>query len=535
MTFKMDRLVVALCGAVFCSIAIQSSAAGKKSAEMQTFLFVDWNDIEKGRVVPIYDASLLTDEARTNFAERKKDWAIDTRIGTHGTVQYHVPRGIRITVEKAEKTPRWLLPDQPWEAEITGGNVIMDHGLFRCWYSATLPQQKIGIVYAEAGRGMETNGTATCYAESKDGINWTKPPLKIFSYNGSKDNNIVSPIWIDSPFLDKQGTPEERFKAFTFDELPADEVPKGAGAFSKYGLYGMVSPDGYHWSRLPRPLVRHFCDSWNIAGWDPQLKKYVGFFRGHEGGRSITRAETTDFHQWPMPETLLCTGPEDSPSSDFYSSGYTTYPGIPSLRLMFAGIYHLETSLVDVRLAVSRDSYGWNWVTQQPVIECGRTNEWDWGMIFGQPNLCRLGDGRLALCYTGYDHGHETDFGKSYRDWPKPETGLAWAVWGDGRLAGVEADRGGDFYAVNPARNVSAIQINARTAAEGRVEVELVDKDQALPGFTFQDCVPITGDQSWTPVRFKRKDGLSELRDRKFQIHFRLVNAKVFGYRTVGF
>ena len=295
----------------------------------------------------------------------------------------------------------------------------------------------------------------------------------------------------------------------------------------------MVSPDGYHWTRLPKPLVRHFCDSWNVAGWGPLLKKYVGYFRGHAGGRSITRAETDDFHNWPMPETLSCTGPEESPASDYYSSSYTTYPGMPSLRLMFPGIYHLDTSLVDVRLAVSRDGYGWNWADSQPIIECGQGNDWDRGMIFGQPDLCRLPDGRLALCYTGYDHGHETDFAQVYRDWPKPKTGLAWAVWDDGRLAGIEADKEGDFYAANPARNISAIEINARTMSRGRVEVELVEKDHVIPGCSFGDCVPIKGDKVWEPIRFKGRNDFSDLQGRKIQIHFRLVRAKVFGYRVV--
>ena len=31
----------------------------------------------------------------------------------------------------------------------------------------------------------------TCYAESKDGIHWTKPDLGLFEFDGSKKNNIV--------------------------------------------------------------------------------------------------------------------------------------------------------------------------------------------------------------------------------------------------------------------------------------------------------------------------------------------------------
>ena len=36
-----------------------------------------------------------------------------------------------------------------------------------------------------------THREVTCYAESRDGVNWSKPNLGLFEFNGSKDNNIV--------------------------------------------------------------------------------------------------------------------------------------------------------------------------------------------------------------------------------------------------------------------------------------------------------------------------------------------------------
>lgn len=529
-----------------CSLTTlgQSAAAGgqapPKAADLQrlpknqqTYLFMDWNDIEKGRLVAVYDEKRLTEEAKTNFANLKKEWGIDTRIGQHGTATYHLAHGIRITIETAKKTKPWLLADQPWEEEISGGNVIYDQGRFRCWYSTTMPKQKAGLVYIAEGRAMETNGTSMCYAESTNGIHWTKPALRIFSFNGSKENNMISPLWIDTPFRDDHGKPEERYKAFTFEELPADEVPKGAGSFHKYGLYGLVSPDGYNWTKLPRPLIRHFADTWNIAGWDPLLKKYVGYFRGHTGGRSITRAQTEDFNAWPMPVTVFCTGPEELPITDYYSSGFTTYPGLPAIRLMFPGIYYLNTSKIDSRLAISRDNEGWNFVSHDPIIENGREGEWDAGMLFGQPNLLRLPDRRLALPYSGYSDGHDTSFAGVYKDPPKRETGMAWAVWDEGRLAGIEAEKVGEFYAANHVPDGVEIQVNVRTAPSGKLEFELVQRDTVLPGFSFNDCVPINGDHAWATLRWQGKADFSELKGKKFQIHFRLTEAKVFGYRTV--
>jgi hypothetical protein len=518
------------CLTTFGQVAADSQRLPKNT---QTYLFMDWHDIEKGRIMSVYDEKRLTEQAKTNFANLKKEWNIDTKLGKHGTTTYHLPRGIRITVEKARKSRPWLLPDQPWEEQISGGNVIYDQGKFRCWYSATMPKQPVGVVYVAEGRAMETNGTSMCYMESTDGIKWIKPALGIFSYKGSKENNMISPLWIDTPFRDDHGKPEERYKAWTFEELPADEVPKGAGPFHKYGLYGMVSADGHNWTKLPKPLIRHFADTWNIAGWDPLLKKYVGYFRGHTGGRSITRAETDDFHNWPMPTTVFCTGPEERPITDYYSSGYTSYPGIPGIRLMFPGIYYLDTSKIDSRLAISRDNEGWNFVSHDPIIQNGREGEWDAGMLFGQPDLLRLPDGRLALPYSGYNHGHDTGFSDVYKDPPKHESGMAWALWDEGRLAGIEAEKSGEFWAANSVTDAAEIQINARTASRGTIEVQLVQKENVLPGFSFADCVPVTGNKAWGTLRWKGKADLSELQGKKYQIHFRLTKAKIFGYRTV--
>ncbi|MEO6181926.1 MAG: hypothetical protein ABIP71_02230 [Verrucomicrobiota bacterium] len=175
---KFIIVVLALISSCSATLSAKPETASKVSTTdlqrmpkgVETHLFMDWSDIEKGRLVAIYDVNRLTEEAKTNFANSKKEWGIDSRIGQHGTASYHMPQGIRISIEKAKKTERWLVADQLWEEDISGGNVIYEDGMFRCWYSATMPKQKVGIVYIEEGRGMETNGTSTCYAENKDGI-----------------------------------------------------------------------------------------------------------------------------------------------------------------------------------------------------------------------------------------------------------------------------------------------------------------------------------------------------------------------------
>ena len=67
---------------------------------------------------------------------------------------------------KYERNP--VVPlSKPWEGEVTMGTVIREEdGRFRFWY------------FSAAG---------VCYAESKDGIHWEKPALRLHEWTGSAD------------------------------------------------------------------------------------------------------------------------------------------------------------------------------------------------------------------------------------------------------------------------------------------------------------------------------------------------------------
>ena len=80
---------------------------------------------------------------------------------------------------------------------------------------------------------MSVTGSALAYAESTDGEKWVKPSLKILSYQGSLENNLVCPFNTGGAiFRDDHGPPEERYKGFNFDKLPVekDSTAKGPQA-----------------------------------------------------------------------------------------------------------------------------------------------------------------------------------------------------------------------------------------------------------------------------------------------------------------
>lgn len=60
---------------------------------------------------------------------------------------------------------------------------MKDGDKFRMWYEYYDVDGEFG--------GNAGDDTSFCYAESDDGINWTKPNLGLFQYHGSTDNNIL--------------------------------------------------------------------------------------------------------------------------------------------------------------------------------------------------------------------------------------------------------------------------------------------------------------------------------------------------------
>jgi hypothetical protein len=506
-----------------------AKSSGKAAS---TTLFLTWENVFRGRMEPMIDPARVSPEGQKALEGLQKSWNRQFKTNGHGTEMFFAPRGIRITIEKARKEILPLKPDRLWEENLHSLSIIQEKQRLRCWYAANIPKQKQTLGFQNE-RAIESGGSAICYAESTNGFDWVKPNLGVCTFSGSKHNNIVSySYFIGSVFYDENGPAEERYKSFEFGKLPAAELENSKGGnFNTYCLYALVSPDGYRWRSMTNPLVRHFCDTQNVGAWDPVLKKYVGYFRDHQTGRAISRAETTNFHSWPEPRPLLVPGPEDSPDIDYYSNGYTTYPGRPALRLLFPAIYHQAADTVDVRLAVSLEGRAYNWVSHEPIIELGRPGEWDGGQVYASPNLIRLADNRLALPFGGHAETHnEGYFPQFYKSYSR-QSGFGWAVWDDGRLAGIEADGEGEFY-THPLRpEGDQLEINARAKPGGSIRFELCENGEPIKGFSLADSVPFTADAVWAPVRWKDKDNVSELAGRKTQLHVSLSKAKIFGYR----
>ena len=224
-----------------------------------------------------------------NISSRRElfvDNHIVDRISGDAELHLHKPRAQEVV----------LVTDKPWEGNTCAYYTIFQDGdLYRMYYR--------GSHYDEATR-KAAHREVTCYAESKDGIHWTKPELGLFEFHGSKQNNIVwDGIGTHCFTVFKDGNPNcpqhERYKAISRGRPRA-----------KKGLYAFKSRDGIHWSLMKdEPVITTGAfDSQNLAFWDPHAKIYREFHRTfHEGVRAIMTGTSSDFLNWTDPVLLSYT------------------------------------------------------------------------------------------------------------------------------------------------------------------------------------------------------------------------------------
>ncbi len=451
--------------------------------------FHDWRYIHHG------DTRWETDEGKTLGL-----WSA-TPIPPLRWAGRDIPKGICLKTIPAQKSEPIIIPDSPWEGAIFAPTVMKVGSVYRMWYEAVPPED---LASTRAG---ERN--LLCYAESEDGVHWKKPSIGLVSRPGWDRNNIVyggplAPEWGyhgGSVFLDPSCAAEERYKIIhlgflsreAFEdfkrEAPDQVDPMSERSNRPSAVFGAVSPDGIHWSPLPKPLVLQTSDTQNIAYYDEFLGKYVAYFRTWViGRRSIGRAESTDFRRFPLPETVIWPGHSVGPSDLWYANGRTAYPGAPDYHLMFAKRWRVSEDRFYVHLWTSPDGILWGKNEDSQVLGPGEPGGWDAGGTSVGCGMVELPGGRVAVPFVGFRVPH-----KYTRTVPLGQ--IAWASWQKGRLVALVAREEGEFRTMYLDFAGDELHLNVRTAQVGEVRVEVVQTGgKPLDGRAMQDCDPLVGD-----------------------------------------
>lgn len=239
---------------------------------------------------------------------------------TTAELKVHQPRIEEIVLECGE----------PWEGDgCNSFSIFKDGDIYRAYYTGW------EMMNEDCTAHLVDERISYCYAESKDGIHWTKPNLNICEFKGSKENNI----YIDDTICDFG----DMVHVF-IDENPAcptEEKYKAIGRSKKWELVCCTSADGIHFKYgWVMTNIGKF-DTHNIAFWSPEFNCYFAYirdFHGYKGNkhwqgvRDIRVMTSTDFKNWTMPEEIDFGGGADYP---LYTNEVQRYPRAPHMFIGF--------------------------------------------------------------------------------------------------------------------------------------------------------------------------------------------------------
>lgn len=412
--------------------------------------------------------------------------------------------------------------DKPWEGSVAYvyGTVLPGEGGsgYRLWYHTW----------------SRKDGYLNLYATSKDGLKWHKPELGLVEFHGSRKNNILfrrtredhAPQIIHTLW---DTDPKRRYKLINFDygRTPPNHTVNG--------YWGATSPDGVHWTALPKnPILRDPGDVGNFV-WDPHTKRLIGYPKKFTKVRGYRRrccgfSATTRFEHWPESKMVLVPDEFDDrwvtrpgQHTDFYGLSGFAYE---SMYIGFLWVFPITDGKNDgpifVELVSSRD--GINWVRQEkprtPILPLGPDGAWDDGMIFTTNHPLVEGD-TIRLYYGGFDVTHGVDGGRA-------SVGLA-TLRKDGFAS---LDAGSETATVTTRKltgTAGTLRVNCK-ADGGWLKVEVLDDaGKAVPGYGRDDCGPLTGDAVDKPVTWKRHDRLPETKG-PLRLRFVFRNASLYSF-----
>lgn len=397
-------------------------------------------------------------------------------------------------VKKHPKNPL-VVSDQPWEGVVRLRSVIKDPttNKFRMWYLSW---------------GKSTSKPSyNCYAESDDGIRWTKPKLGILEALGSpqKDNNCVLLGGTELSLL--------------YDPLDPDATRRYKLMRRLNGNRAMFSADGLNW-RDGGVMMDQIYDCSHVH-WNPVDKMWNAEIKiSWDSRRARGFAESKDFQNWTDTYLMLTIDEKDDPSDQMYGMGVSWYE---TLFAGFVWMYNTKTDKMDVELATSRNGRRWDRLFRDPLIPTGAKGTWDYGMVntANTPPI-RVGD-ELWIYYTGMFHKHGE---------PPRGGGVGLATI---RADGFVSVNAGDEKGLLVTRPVTlcgkSLFVNAAVGAGGHVKVELRDgPGKPIADYALAQCTPITADAVRIPVAWGDRKTIDPAAGQNLKLAFELKNARLYSF-----
>lgn len=319
------------------------------------------------------------------------------------------------------------------------GTVMHMNGKFRMWY--------LGMIENEIVRGNAPGWwRPMCYAESTDGIEWTKPELGLVDLGGNKRNNIC--LIEGEPF---SLTRVNDFLSVFYDEADPDPARRYKAAFIAHVPYdevrGGMSPIGIKERRVGSTICATSADGlrWRVVGDRPanaenerfevsSLYRFGNFYYttgqlispwtwradGSPIGRVMLAYRSPDFQHWSKAKAFAFARPGQLTTPPVKGEQTHMGAGLWNRDNVLVGLYgmwqdaaspppkgasHLLGVHIDLGLVVSNDGIHFREpVPNFKVIERGKPGEWDDIALLQGHAFANVGD-ETMIWYSHWDTG----------------------------------------------------------------------------------------------------------------------------------
>jgi len=413
-----------------------------------------------------------------------------------------------------------------------------------------------------------------CYAESRDGIHFTKPSLGLYEFMGSTDNNIVYMLPGDLVMnlsarkdTNPDCPPDQLYKATVEKVLFEGEA----------ALFALVSPDGFHWKDAGMIIEKGAFDSLNTWFWDAKDSVYRAYnrsWRFHYPGRgigeseaqsgwiepnyenaprearSITTSWSKDFVNWSEPVDLEY---GTSPDYQMYTNNVQPYYRAPHIIIGMPTRYYERpwsrifgclpankeraakgeesnregTGLTDALFMSSRDGLNFKRWNYPAFLPGGPERDGAWN----------YGDGYMAygvIETPSSDPGAANELSMYATDGAM-ETMQRYTL----RMDGFVSLRSGSAWTELLTKPLTftggALVLNYATSVAGGVFIEILDDARnPIEGFAMADCDLLIGDTVDRAVTWKGNPDVSALAGKTVHLRIRAREADLYSFCFTG-
>ncbi|QDV17215.1 hypothetical protein Pan153_18500 [Gimesia panareensis] len=409
------------------------------------------------------------------------------------------------------------------------GSVLYIDGKFRMWY--------LGMFETAIKSGQAPGWwRPMCYAESDDGIHWTKPKLNLVEFNGNKQNNIcliksqVPSLAKVNDFLTvlydpRDPDPERRYKCAYIAHPPFGDVKGGRSKIGpderRWGAFiCATSADGLTWNVVSDRPMNAGGERFEVSS----LYRYGNFYYasgqlitpwtwrmdGSKIGRVMLTYRSSDFDHWSRAKALSFARPGQLTATPIPGQQTHMGAGIWNRGNVLVGLYGMwqdapekpkdgrywNTGVsVDLGLIVSDDGIHFREpVPDHPVIARGKKGEWDDIALLQGHAFVNRGD-QTMIWYSHWDTGGKLK---------NMEIGLATLRRdGFGYLSRQIENNAAHFVTTDfETEGTLKLSVNVEGVSQKTpLTVELLDEfDRPLPGYSGDQAARITQPGTRTPV-----------------------------------